>query len=380
MNHEEIKNTTHYLNYKYNRKTNVLYVVMLLVLVAVGISLPYIYVEISSQSRGVIRSKYENVTIHSVVQGKVTSCRLENNKEVKKGDTLLIVSPEILEVQQENKTNLLTDLNNQYDDLQQLTYSSFISPSALKTSLYQTEFFHHSNKIQELTTKLQQATFELQRTKKGLQQGVSSQSEYDKTSYEIQNLKTQIQTLNQQQRSSWQNNKRQVLEQIKTQQGNINQLKEEKKNYYITAPVSGTIFNYKGVLENSFINPNETIAELTPENELLVECIVEPKDIGWIKKNQKVKLQFDAFNYNQWGLGEAQVLDIDKNITIQEKQIFFKVRCKMITKNLKLKNSYQVPIKKGMTLTARFFITERSLWDLLYDKIDDWFNPKLISS
>jgi HlyD family secretion protein len=28
-----------------------------------------------------------------------------------------------------------------------------------------------------------------------------------------------------------------------------------------------------------------------------------------------------------------------------------------------------------MTLQARFSIAERSLWQLLYDKADDWLNP-----
>ena len=31
--------------------------------------------------------------------------------------------------------------------------------------------------------------------------------------------------------------------------------------------------------------------------------------------------------------------------------------------------------EKGMTLNARFLLTERTLFDLLYDKVDDWLNP-----
>jgi hypothetical protein len=33
-----------------------------------------------------------------------------------------------------------------------------------------------------------------------------------------------------------------------------------------------------------------------------------------------------------------------------------------------------------MTLTTRYIITRRSLFDLLFDKIDDWLNPKQISN
>jgi HlyD family secretion protein len=32
-----------------------------------------------------------------------------------------------------------------------------------------------------------------------------------------------------------------------------------------------------------------------------------------------------------------------------------------------------------MSLTARFNVTERTLFQLLYDKVDDWLNPRIKS-
>jgi len=45
-------------------------------------SLPLIYVDISSQSRGIIRSPYENTTIQSAIFGEVVSYRMLENKTV----------------------------------------------------------------------------------------------------------------------------------------------------------------------------------------------------------------------------------------------------------------------------------------------------------
>ena len=42
---------------------------------------------------------------------------------------------------------------------------------------------------------------------------------------------------------------------------------------------------------------------------------------------------------------------------------------------LQLKNGYKGNINKGMTLTTRFHLTDRTLWQLLFDRVDDWFNP-----
>ena len=42
---------------------------------------------------------------------------------------------------------------------------------------------------------------------------------------------------------------------------------------------------------------------------------------------------------------------------------------------LQLKNGRTDKLKKGMTVNAHFMITRRSLFDLLYQKMDDWVNP-----
>ncbi|WP_241774895.1 HlyD family efflux transporter periplasmic adaptor subunit [Flavobacterium sp. Leaf82] len=154
----------------------------------------------------------------------------------------------------------------------------------------------------------------------------------------------------------------------------------ESSNYIVLAPISGTIENFSGIQKGSFINASQSIATISAADHLIVENNVSPADIGLIKKNQKVKFQLDAFNYNQWGLLEGKVIDIDRNITIQGEHAFFKVRCAFNSTTLKLKSGYQSNVSKGMTLTTRYIIIRRSLFDLLFDKMDDWLNPKQLSN
>ncbi len=53
----------------------------------------------------------------------------------------------------------------------------------------------------------------------------------------------------------------------------------------------------------------------------------------------------------------------------------FRVLCSLNQEFLTLKNGFKGQLKKGMLVNARFELTERSLFDLLYDKMDDWLNP-----
>ena len=117
------------------------------------------------------------------------------------------------------------------------------------------------------------------------------------------------------------------------------------------------------------------MGEITPDTELIAECYISPKDIGLIDKSKVVSFQIDAFNYNQWGLATGNIIRIADDVEFMDNQPFYKIQCKINQKHLKLKNGYKREIGKGMTLNARFEITERTLYELLYDKMDDWLNP-----
>lgn len=133
----------------------------------------------------------------------------------------------------------------------------------------------------------------------------------------------------------------------------------------------------RGIIGN-FVSPSQTIAYVSANDNLLVECYVSPTDIGYISINQDIKFQLDAFNYNQWGMATGVVQEISEDISTINNKPVFKVRCLLHNKYLSLNTGYKGYLKKGMTLTGRFYLTNRTLWQLLFDKINDWVNPKLV--
>ena len=55
---------------------------------------------------------------------------------------------------------------------------------------------------------------------------------------------------------------------------------------------------------------------------------------------------------------------------------YFKVKCKLQQKFLVMKKTgLKGYLKKGMVANVRFMITKRSLFDILYQNIDEWINP-----
>lgn len=366
-------NTLENLIAKNKTKCISIYLVLLLAILIFLVLLPIIKVDISSQSRGMVRSTTDNLPLTSLVNGKVTFVNLKNNGVVQKGDTLVKLTIDNLDTEKATNQTLSATIQNQIQDLSLVILGK---SNLLKTPELQQEWFSYSSKREELLSKIAQAKTGYDRNKQLYDKGVIAKADFEKYSFEFTYAQQALSGLEKNQRSVWQNKKRELQEQLQNLDGILQKINVEAKNYIITAPLSGTVENFSGIQVGSFLNDSQPIATISATDQLIVESTVSPNDIGLIQKNQKVKFQFDAFNYNQWGLLEGKVIDIDRNITIQGEQAFFKVRCALNSTAMQLQSGYKTQISKGMTLTTRYMITRRSLYDLLFDKVDDWLNPK----
>lgn len=362
---------------KNKTKSISLYVILVLAVIVLLFSLPIIKVDVSSQSRGIVRSSTDKVPLQVLVNGKVTELKLKNNCLVQKGDTLLKIAQDNL--QTEKSTTIIASNDNQslINDLQKVSTGN---ASGLKTQVIVQEWYSYQTRKSELEEKLHYAQTEYSRQKQLYEKGVIATAEFDKYKHQLTTAKQALSILDKSQKAQWLNRCRELQEKSKNLSGTLNKIDTEAESYCVVAPVTGTIENFSGIQIGSFLNASQPVATISPIDNLIVECTVSPDDVGLIKTNQSVKFQIDAFNYNQWGLLEGKVFDIDKNITLHENQAFFKVRCNLDSKTMQLKSGYKTQISNGMTLTARYIITRRSLYDLLFDKVDDWLNPKIIST
>jgi HlyD family secretion protein len=367
-------NTLENLTHKNKTKSISIYLVVVLSLVVFISSLPLVKIDISSQSRGIIRSTTDNVSLTSLVNGKVVYVNLKNNRLVQKGDTLVQLTQESLNTEKSTNESLAVDLQNRISDLSRIVTSS---NALLTTPELQQEWNSYNSRKNELESKIAQAKIVYDRYKQLFDKGIIARAEFEKYSFDYTYSQQSLSSLIKSQKSVWQNQKRDLENQLKNLKGTLNKIDVESKNYVIIAPISGTIENFSGIQVGSFLNASQPIATISATDKLIVESSVSPSDIGLIHKNQKVKFQIDAFNYNQWGLLEGKVIDIDHNITIQGEQAFFKVRSVLNKTELQLKSGYKTKVSKGMTLTTRYILTRRSLFDLLFDKMDDWLNPKI---
>jgi HlyD family secretion protein len=373
---EIIENTIECYHAHISTKSKVIYGLILLMILLIFAILPLVYVDISSQSRGVIRSPYENTTIQSALYGEVVSYRMQENKKVQKGDTLIILNSDKLNEQIKLAISKIQENNHFISDIDCLLSARY---SQLLTPKYRGEYYRYRAKLNELQINVNYLRKELATQKKLADQKVISDFEYLQSKNTYEKALEQLKSLEQDNHSNWLSEQTNLNQQNIELSSTINQLEKEKSQYVILAPTTGTLVQVAGFNKGNFVAPSQNLAYISSGNDLLAECYISPSDIGYIQQNQQVNFQFDAFNYRDWGMIHGSVKEVLSDVVLIEQKPMFRVRCSLNNSSLQLKNGYQGNIQKGLTFTARFHLNRRSLWQLLFDKVDNWLNPKLLA-
>ena len=110
-------NTLENLIAKNKTKSISIYLVLLLAILIFLALLTVIKIDISSQSRGIVRSTTDNVPVTSLVNGKVTFINLKNNSIVQKGDTLVQITQENLDTEKATNQEVSSTVQDQVHDL-----------------------------------------------------------------------------------------------------------------------------------------------------------------------------------------------------------------------------------------------------------------------
>ncbi len=373
---EIIENSVECYHAKISTRSKAIYWLILLMLLIVFASLPLVYVDISSQSRGIIRSPYENTTIQSALTGEVVSYRMSENKSVQKGDTLIILNSEKI-VEQIALANKKIQENNLF--ISDITLLLSAQYNQLLSEKYQSEYLRYLAKLNEHRITVNYLKKELTTQKVLVDENAISNFEYSQTKNNFDKAQEQLLLIKQDYQSIW------VSEQTKLRQHNIElassiiQLEKEKSYYVILAPISGTLIHVAGFQKGNYITASQQLANISSNYTLLAECYISPSDIGYVSTNQNVTFQFDAFNYREWGMIHGTVTEILNDVVLIDQKPMFRVRCTLNKNSLQLKNGYTGNIQKGLTFTSRFHLNRRSLWQLLFDKVDNWLNPKILT-
>jgi HlyD family secretion protein len=338
-------------------------------------ALPFIKTTIAIRSSGIIRPANERTEVKPIITGNLDRLYVREGDTVKQGQLIAAIKdnisqPKIIlnQVEQHQRKRYV-------DDLIKLTSNDYFIDILLETPLYKEQLNKFIHQLADHQTAIKKVSNELQIFTSLLKDKVIAPKEHFDKEIELERLNNTLNAFKNEQLALWQNDLQRYQLDISQFQSQKNQINIEQKNYFIHAPVSGVVQQINTRYIGGFVAAGESLCIISPLSELLGECYLSTKDIGLLKIGHTARFQVDAFDYNYFGILTGKVVSIENDFSLINNKPAFKVHCSFDRTQLFLKNGFKGSLKKGLSFQARFVVAERTLWQLLFDKVDDWFNP-----
>lgn len=363
-------------------RSKVIYLLLLGMLVAAIIALPLLYVDVAVQSRGTFQSAIQRNALMSSVSGRLETWYMRENQKVQKGEVLATIRGEVLNLEMQGVEERLSIVDEFIADLHKLLRLDLLDnnsePIQLRSKFYQASLLEYHTKINNQSAAVQKLERDFQRAQTLFENGALAFAEYDVADVQYKQANAQLDLVRKQQRNLWE----QELVNYQNEKIRLSNQKsvymEQSDQYKVIAGINGTLLNVVNLNEGDFVHPQQKLAEISPDTTVLAITYISPVDIAFITVGQEVSFQIDAYNYNQWGIATGKVIDIADDLSLfNEREAGFLVTCALDKPYLTLANGQEGYIKKGMTYNARFVVARRSLFQLLYDKVDNWLNPQV---
>jgi membrane fusion protein, peptide pheromone/bacteriocin exporter len=367
---------------KRGRNRPYVYWTALVMCAAALLSLPIIHVDVTVQERGRVRPATERTAIVARTAGFMSSIQVHDNDLVHTGDILLTLNTQGLQAKfdfNDSQTKVVTkELADLSYLLDHVGNKRPVLVNDLQTARYISEYQKFDTDCTNANLKVDRTDREMNRNKRLLANKVVAARDFEESSYQANEARVEREALNQQTLARWQADRVQKQTDLEHLETEARQLAEERNLYSVIAPLDGTVIGFEGVVEGSYVQSGQRIGDISPASDFVIDVSVPPKDIGRIFKGQSVNIQIDAYPYTIWGLLPGQVMRISADyVQESERNGAFQVIVHPDRDYLRTREGLTGSLKKGMTANARFFVARRSLWELVYESMDNLFNPAL---
>lgn len=358
--------------------SGILYLTVLLCLVGSLVAINFIHVDVNVRASGVIKPREDHTIVLATTSGFIEARNLALNADVSEGDTLAIIRSELITAKLPALQSRKKELEALITDLTQLTTQE---PAKVKlvSPMYKQDTRYYLSQWSEAEYKRKQAQASYERSRKLYEANVIPLSDFEPVELQYLQAQNALLTLTDYQKRQWQSDLIGYRAELRDIDAQINQISIQDAETVIMAPTSGTIQRIQTLFDGTYVTVGQQLVEISPNGSLLAECYVPPKDVGYLRLGTKGRVQVSSFNYTEWGVLIATVEEIfdDVSVSSDGTQSFYKVYCTLSDDHLTLKNGYMGYLKKGMAVSINFFVTRRTVFQLLYDKINDWLNPNI---
>jgi HlyD family secretion protein len=374
---EFAENTVECFLAQHQGQKHTLYWWLLLFLIALFISLPFIKVDITVRSTGTLRPVSERVELVFRSSGFIANLPVKDNSLIDKDSIIAVVRSASVEERFQLNEKKKKECSIEIEDLTGLVAADLktgVAPilrSELWRSSWQTTISQH--KGMEVTR--QQMRNEAFRSELLFKEKLVPLAELETHQFQLQKAEADVENLERNTLGQWRAELTRNERMLRDLESEGQQIREEMNLGLIRSPAEGSILFSPGLAVGTFVSPGGRLGTVSPIDGLIAEAYVFPKDVVQLKKGQRARLQIDGYAYTEWGILPGIISEVGSDMIVMNNQPAFKVLVKLENTKLTLANGISGEVKKGMTCQVRFPINRRSLLQLLYENSSQWFNP-----
>ncbi len=334
-------------------------------------------IPVSISMTGIIRPALERTDVHSVGGGIIEKILVQEGDTVEKNALLMFIRDAAGSEDAVANERELAFQQNVVEDLNFLTRQDSVNAQVLqkmKTALCREQAAAWLSKAEAENLNWTGAKHDADLGRVLMKDKVISRKEYYDQELHENKMRTSLSVARRLQWMGWQSalvEHRQALAICISRRAGFRNRAEQLE---IRAPVSGVVQGLRSWYPGSVIRPEQSLCSVSPEGDLIGECYVASKDAGLLRSGQMLRIRIDAFNANYFGQLIGHIASISNDISMVGDRPVFTVRC-VFSQKTGERISYRGLLKKGLGFQARCMVTERTLFQLLYDSMEDWFDP-----
>jgi HlyD family secretion protein len=162
-----------------------------------------------------------------------------------------------------------------------------------------------------------------------------------------------------------------ITSEISQTQSQIKSLELQLKERVVRSPIDGTIFELPITKPGSVVQPGQRIAQIAPKGATLVlKAQMLSQESGFVKVGMPVKIKFDAYPFQEYGVVKGRVSWISPDAKIQENS---PTRIETYQVEIALDKPYietgnkRILLTPGQTATAEVIVRQRRVIDFILD-------------
>ena len=314
------------------------------------------------QSNGFLEPKDRLRSVKIPEKGIIDDLFIKEGELVQKGQVLLSLDTDLLEINSKNTSNAV-DIKNQILEEKEIELK--------KTR----EIFNI--KIVETKKSIEIEKDILHKMASIVKDGAISEMQYLEKRIELIKLQSQLDELNLdkiRKISLIQQSIKDLRMQVNDLQSKLTEIKKIKKINQIQSPINGFIHDLKPFGKGYVANSTETILKIVPRDNLIAIIDINTSDIGFVKIGKEVDLSIDSFPAKDFGSLKGKLIQISSTAlepNDTNRKPHFKAKVSLQSQKLETKKGIKLGLKPGMSLSASIKLRKATYLDLLLGTFKD---------